>query len=46
MTHIGSFNAQNDFNSHGCSAQTNAGWFPEDEANVAAYLNQRFYKFK
>jgi cytochrome c len=29
-----------------CSAQTNAGWFPEDEANVAAYLNQRFYKFK
>jgi mono/diheme cytochrome c family protein len=29
-----------------CSAQTNAGWFPEDETNVAAYLNQKFYKFK
>ncbi len=29
-----------------CSAQTNAGWFPEDETNVAAYLNEKFYKFK
>jgi mono/diheme cytochrome c family protein len=29
-----------------CSAQTNAGWFPEDESNVAAYLNQKFYHFK
>ena len=29
-----------------CSAQTNAGWFPEDEANVAAWLNQTYYKFK
>lgn len=29
-----------------CSAQTNAGWFPEDELNVAAYLNQKFYHFK
>lgn len=29
-----------------CSAQTNAGWFPEDEENVAAWLNQQFYKFK
>lgn len=29
-----------------CSAQTNAGWFPEDEANVAAYLNRAYYKFK
>jgi hypothetical protein len=29
-----------------CSAQTNAGWFPEDEMNVAAYLNEKFYKFK
>jgi cytochrome c len=29
-----------------CSAQTNAGWFPEDEANVAAFLNRTYYKFK
>jgi cytochrome c len=29
-----------------CSAQTGAGWFPEDEANVAAFLNQAYYKFK
>ena len=29
-----------------CSAQTNAGWFPEDEAHVAAWLNQAYYKFK
>lgn len=29
-----------------CSAQTNAGWFPEDEENVAAWLNQQYYKFK
>jgi mono/diheme cytochrome c family protein len=29
-----------------CSAQTGAKWFPEDEENVAAYLNQQFYKFK
>ena len=29
-----------------CAAQTNAGWFPEDEANVAAWLNQTYYKFK
>jgi hypothetical protein len=28
-----------------CSAQTNAGWFPEDEAHVAAWLNQTYYKF-
>jgi len=21
-------------------------WFPEDEENVAAYLNQAYYKFK
>ena len=30
----------------GCNANTGAGWFPEDELNVAAYLNQQFYKFK
>lgn len=29
-----------------CSAQTNAGWFPEDEMHVAAHLNEKFYKFK
>ena len=29
-----------------CSAQTNAGWFPEEEMHVAAYLNEKFYKFK
>ena len=30
----------------GCNANTGAGWFPEDELNVNAYLNQQFYKFK
>jgi len=29
-----------------CATQTNAKWFPEDEENVAAYLNAQFYKFK
>lgn len=29
-----------------CAAQINAKWFPEDEDNVAAYLNQHYYKFK
>jgi mono/diheme cytochrome c family protein len=29
-----------------CSAQTNAKFFPEDEANVTAYLAQHYYKFK
>jgi len=29
-----------------CSMQTNTGWFPEDEDNVAAWLNQQYYKFK
>ncbi len=29
-----------------CASQTNAKWFPEDEANVVAYLNQQYYKFK
>ena len=29
-----------------CSTNTNAGWFPEDELNVAAHLNQKFYHFK
>ena len=30
----------------GCNANTGAGWFPGDEAHVAAYLNQHYYKFK
>ena len=30
----------------GCNANTRAGWFPEDEAHVGAYLNQQYYKFK
>ncbi len=29
-----------------CAALTGAKWFPEDEQNVVAYLNQQFYKFK
>ncbi len=29
-----------------CSVQTNAGLFPEDEAAIAAYLNETYYKFK
>ncbi|MCA1926226.1 MAG: cytochrome c [Thiobacillus sp.] len=30
----------------GCNANTGAGWFPEDETHVGAYLNQQYYKFK
>jgi mono/diheme cytochrome c family protein len=30
----------------GCNSNTGAGWFPGDEAHVAAYLNQKHYKFK
>jgi cytochrome c5 len=30
----------------GCNANTGAGWFPEDEQHVGAYLNQQFYHFK
>ncbi len=29
-----------------CNAMTNAGLLPEDEQNIAAYLAQRYYKFK
>jgi len=29
-----------------CNPNTGTGWFPEDELNVAAYLNQQYYKFK
>lgn len=28
-----------------CSAQNKAGWFPEEEAEVAAWLNQQYYHF-
>lgn len=28
-----------------CSTQVRAGWFPEDEAAVAAWLNDRYYRF-
>ncbi len=30
----------------GCNANTGAGWFPDEERNVGAYLNQSFYHFK
>lgn len=29
-----------------CSAQNKVGWSPEDQAAVAAYLNQQYYHFK
>ncbi|AXS79464.1 cytochrome c [Dechloromonas sp. HYN0024] len=29
-----------------CNSQVRAGWFPEEEAEVAAYLNQQYYRFK
>lgn len=29
-----------------CNARTNGSWFPEDEADVAAFLNTAYYKFK
>ena len=29
-----------------CNTQLNTGWFPEDEEDVAAFLNRKFYKFK
>jgi len=28
-----------------CNAQMSSGWFPEEEANVAAWLNQQYYHF-
>lgn len=28
-----------------CNSQVHAGWFPDDEAAVAAWLNQRYYQF-
>jgi hypothetical protein len=29
-----------------CNSELNLGLFPEDEAAIAAYLNEVFYKFK
>jgi hypothetical protein len=29
-----------------CNTMLGTNWFPEDEENVAAYLNQVYYKFK
>jgi len=29
-----------------CNAELSAGYFPEEEAHIAAYLNLRYYKFK
>lgn len=29
-----------------CNVELNSGYFPEDEDNVAAFLNERYYKFK
>ena len=29
-----------------CNSQIGSGLFPEDEQNLAAYLNQRYYQFK
>ena len=28
-----------------CNSQVNSGWFPEDEGNVAAWLNKHYYRF-
>lgn len=29
-----------------CNTNSGAGWFPEDELHVAAYLNATYYRFK
>ena len=29
-----------------CNTELKAGYFPEEEEHVAAYLNQQYYKFK
>ena len=29
-----------------CNTNLKSGWFPEDEEHVAAFLNQKYYKFK
>jgi hypothetical protein len=28
-----------------CNTQLGAGYFPEDEEHIAAWLNQRYYRF-
>lgn len=28
-----------------CNAMVNAGWFPDEEGSVAAWLNQQYYRF-
>jgi hypothetical protein len=28
-----------------CNSQVSANWFPEDEGNVAAWLNKQYYHF-
>jgi cytochrome c553 len=29
-----------------CNAELNSGYFPDDEENVAAFLNEAYYRFK
>ena len=29
-----------------CNANTSIGWFPEEERDVTAFLNQQYYHFK
>lgn len=29
-----------------CNAQVSAGWFPDEEGSVAAWLNQHYYHFE
>ncbi|MEN9480571.1 MAG: hypothetical protein RLZZ298_1966 [Pseudomonadota bacterium] len=29
-----------------CNSQVNSGWFPEEEGNVAAWLNKHYYHFE
>ncbi len=29
-----------------CNSQLGTGYFPDEEAHIAAYLNQQYYKFK
>ena len=28
-----------------CNSQLGTGYFPDEEAHIAAYLNQEYYKF-
>ena len=29
-----------------CNANTNTGWFPDEERDVTVFLNQQYYHFK